>query len=385
MKIVDVIPHVLSTPLENSFYFSQGWVSKRSSLIVEIITDEGVVGWGESLCHGLQPPEIAAAFIRFCYKPMLVGRDVFDVEVLWEEMYNRSRPFGQAGAAVNAISGIDIALWDAIGRFLDKPIAKLIGGAFREEITPYATGFYRYEDKNYPEEGVNEAYRHLEKGFTAIKLKIGFGVNEDIAYINAIRKAVGKDVMIMADANCAYSVPSARRILNESSESNVHFFEELLAPEDMEGYLQIKNLSSSYIAAGENVFGKIGYKNWIAKGALDILQPDLMSSGGFTECKKIAAIAQAWNTMLIPHVWGSGIGLAASLQFISSLPPTPLSLSPVEPMLEYDQSSHPFREALIFNAISMADGKVGIPKKPGIGVDVNREVIDKYEVNSFSG
>jgi D-galactarolactone cycloisomerase len=120
MKIVDVIPHVLSTPLEEPFSFSQGWVDRRSTMIVEVLTDEGVTGWGESLCHGLRPPEVAASFVEFCFRRMLVGRDPFDVEVLWEEMYNRTRPFG-GGAAVNAMSGVDIALWDVIGRFLGRP------------------------------------------------------------------------------------------------------------------------------------------------------------------------------------------------------------------------------------------------------------------------
>src|ERR687894_2443573 len=120
VKIVDIVPHVLSTPLEEPFSFSQGWVDKRSTMIVEVLTDEGVTGWGESLCHGLQPPEVAASFVEFCFKPMLAGRDPFDVEVFWEEMYNRTRPFG-GGAAVNAMSGVDIALWDVIGRFLGRP------------------------------------------------------------------------------------------------------------------------------------------------------------------------------------------------------------------------------------------------------------------------
>ncbi|MDF2962280.1 MAG: putative mandelate racemase/muconate lactonizing-like protein [Paenibacillus sp.] len=383
MKIVDVKTHVLSTPLEQPFAFSQGWVRQRSTMLVEIVTDEGVTGWGESLCHGQQPPEIAASFVEFCFKPMLLGRDPFDVEVLWEEMYNRTRPYGQSGAAVNAISGVDIALWDVIGRALGKPVHKLLGGAFRTEIVPYATGFYRVQGKSYPEEAVSEAKRHLDKGFRAFKLKTGFGVDTDLEYIHAIRDAVGPEPRIMMDANCAYNAATARRILLEAQSAKIHFFEEALAPEDMEGYKMLRNLTPTYIASGENVFGKVGYRQWIANGVLDILQPDLCSSGGFTECKKIASMAQAYNTMLIPHVWGSGIGLAASLQFIASIPPAPLSLNPEEPMLEYDQSAHPFREDLIFHAIAMEEGKVKVPTKPGIGVDVNRDVIEQYRRKIF--
>lgn len=380
MKIVDVITHAISVPLDTAFYFSQGWVDVRSSLIVEIVTDTGIVGWGEALCHGQQPPQIAAAFVEHVFKPLLLNKDPFDVEVLWEQMYNTTRPFGQGGAAVNAISGVDIALWDVIGKALNKPVHALIGGAFRRTVTPYATGFYRVANGQYPQDAVSEAKQHIEHGFNAFKLKIGFGVDEDIAFIRAIREAVGDDIKIMADANSAYQVGSARRIIKATEACNVYFFEEMLSPENLEGYKQIKNISSSLVAAGEQLFGKHGYQPWLSASAVDIVQPDLCSSGGFTECKKIAAMAQAHNTMLVPHVWGSGIALAASLQFIASLPATPLSLHPIEPMLEFDRSSHPFRTDLIYSSINMHNGEVEIPLAPGIGVDVNRAVLDKHRV-----
>ena len=381
MKITQVIPHAISVPLEKPFYFSQGWVHCRSSVIVEIVTDEGVTGWGESLCHGLQPPHIAVAFIEHVFRPILLNRSPFDVEVLWEEMYNTTRPYGQGGSAVNAISGVDIALWDVIGKTLNKPIHSLIGGAFRTEVAPYATGFYRVANGKYPEDAIKEAHDYVDSGFEAFKLKIGFGIEEDIEFIRSIRNAIGGNVKIMADANGVYNTAAARRIIMETEECNLYFLEEPLAPEDIGGYQQIKNLSKTFIAAGEQLFGKMNYRQWLAGNALDIIQPDLCSSGGITECKKIAAMAQAYNTMIIPHVWGSGIGISASLQFIASLPTTPLSLNPLQPMLEYDQSSHPFRKDLICDGIKMENGKVQIPNKPGIGVDVNRAIIDRYKIN----
>lgn len=381
MKIIDVIPHAISVPLDDPFYFSQGWAKNRSAVIVEIITDEGVIGFGESLCHGLQSPMIAASIIEHSYKPLLIGRDPFDVECLWEEMYNLCRPFGQSGATVNAVSGVDIALWDIIGKSLNKPIHKLLGGAFRSEVTPYATGFYRVADGNYPQDSKEEAKRHIKNGFKAFKLKIGFGIEEDIKLIKAVRETVGDDIKIMADANGAYNVAQARKLINETEKYNLYFLEELLAPEDIDGYSEIKSNSPTAIAAGEQVFGKMGYRPWFEKRSLDIIQPDLCSSGGFTECKKIAAMAQASHTTLIPHVWGSGIGIAASLQFIASIPCNPLSLNPTEPMLEFDQSSHPFRKDLICDGIHYAAGKVTIPTKPGIGVDVDIDIIKQYKIN----
>ncbi|WP_281890649.1 mandelate racemase/muconate lactonizing enzyme family protein [Paenibacillus sp. YYML68] len=381
MKITQVHVHVLKTPLDEPFYFSQGWVHQRSAVLVELETDEGVTGWGECLCHGLQPPEIAAAFIRHAFAPMLIGRDPFDSDVLWEEMYNKTRPYGQGGAAVNAISGVDIALWDIKGKSCGLPVSKLLGGNYRTEVMPYATGFYRTANGVYPQDGVEEALRHKANGLRAMKLKIGFGLEEDLALIRAVREAIGPDIRLMADANGAYNAALARRLMIESRDAKLYFLEELLAPEDIEGYLAIRHLTETYIASGENLFGKTGYRSWIAQGALDIVQPDLCSSGGFTECKKIATLAQAWNTMMIPHVWGSGVGLAASLQFIATLAPAPLALYPEEPMLEYDQSSHPFRAALIQHAITMKDGMVAIPQGPGIGVEVDRSVIAAYGVS----
>ncbi|MEG1196247.1 MAG: mandelate racemase/muconate lactonizing enzyme family protein [Clostridia bacterium] len=381
MRIQDVKARIITAHLGDDFCFSQGWVTCRSSVIVEVMTEDGESGFGECMCHGQQPPQIAAAFIENCYRPRLIGRDIYDVEVLWEEMYNVARPFGQQGAALNAISGVDIALWDAIGKHLGKPISKLLGGNFRDKVWAYATGFYRKHDGIYPQDAVNEARGYIDKGFRGMKLKTGFGPQADIDYIRAVRQAIGFDVKLMADFNCAYNQAVARRILLELQDCKLEFFEELLAPEDATGYAAIRNLTTSYIAAGENLFSKQAYKEWLNKGALDIYQPDLCSGGGFTELKKIAALTQSYNTMLIPHVWGSGVGLAASLQFIATLAPTPLALKPVEPMLEFDQSSHPFRLDLIFDGIKLEDGYVQVPTTPGIGVEVNREIFVRYQIN----
>lgn len=186
---------------------------------------------------------------------------------------------------------------------------------------------------------------------------------------------------ILADANGAYDLATARKLVGETESLNIYLYEELLSPENLKGYKSLKSHSTPLIAAGEQVFGKMGFQPWLAERALDVIQPDLCSSGGITECKKIAALAQANHTQMIPHVWGSGVGIAASIQFIASLPSTPLSLNPTEPLLEFDQSSHPFRTDLIFDGIEMKNGKVQVPTKPGIGVEVNEEVIEKYKVN----
>ena len=381
MKIKNVITHVITADLEVPFKFSQGYCYQRSSVIVEVVGADGTSGFGECMCHGQQPPQLAAAFIDHCYKDLVIGENSLDAEVLWERLYNRVRPFGQMGSAVNALSGLDIALWDLSGKELGQPVSRLLGGRFRDRVTAYATGFYRTADGVYPEDAVKEARSYVEAGFKGMKLKVGFLPEVDIKYIRAVRKAVGPDIMLMADFNYAYNQSVARRIIMELEPEKLHFFEELITPEDIEGYRALRNLTPSYIAAGECLFGKIALKNWLEAGALDIYQPDLCSCGGFTECKKMAALTQAYNTMMIPHVWGSGVGLAASLQFIASLSNTPMADTPVEPLLEYDRSSHPFRLDLIYDGLDFIDGDMIIPDKPGIGVEVNRTVLEKYKLN----
>lgn len=373
--------HVISAPLPEPFAFSQGWAERRSSVLVEIETRGGAVGWGECLCHGLQSPQVAAAIVRDAYAPHLIGRDSRDIEVLWEELYNLTRPYGQGGAVVNALSGVDIALWDLLGRNLGQPISRILGGKFREDVVPYVTGFYRRREGQYPKDGIEEARAHVADGFRALKLKVGFGVSQDVAYIRAVREALGSEVVLMADANCAYSVPEARELLTAIAECRLHFFEELLAPENLEGYQLLRALGLCSIAAGENLLGKHAIVRWISGGALDYLQPDICSSGGFTELKKIAAVAQSFNTPIIPHVWGSGVCLAASLQFLAAIPSSPLRMCQGEALLEYDRSDHPFRAALIHDAIRRnKDGKVSVPDGPGLGVEINREVIKRYAV-----
>jgi D-galactarolactone cycloisomerase len=381
MEITNIKTHVLKTPLKEKFIFSNGWVTDRHSLLIELETDCGIIGWGESLCHGQQSPLMARDIIENVLKEHVIGKSAFDIEVIWEFLYNRTRPYGQSGIIINAMSGIDVAIWDALGQYYKQPISNLIGGRFRNKIEAYATGFQRKPDRTYPQDAVEEAQRHVANGFRGMKLKAGFGVEEDIAYIRAVRESVDAGCKVMVDFNSAYNVAQARKLLYNLKDLDIFFYEELLAPEDIEGYISLRHLTPSYMAAGEQTFTKFGYRDFIARGALDILQPDICSCGGITECKKIAAMAQAWHTMVIPHIWGSSIGMAASLQYLASLPNSPLCFKPLEPMMEFDAAEHPFNGALIHNAITIRDGWVDIPAQPGLGITVNRDVIQEFRWN----
>lgn len=174
---------------EKAAYYSQDVVDRRMALIVEVITDEGISGWGEGFCSG-QNPLILKAIVDNAYTPKLIGRDPFDNDVIYETLYNMSRSYGQSGSAIIALSAIDVALWDIKGKALNMPIYKLLGGAYRDGVEPYASGPCRIEGEVYPDAAVEQAKQYVKQGYKAMKFKIGFGVNEDVKLIHAVREAI---------------------------------------------------------------------------------------------------------------------------------------------------------------------------------------------------
>jgi len=379
MKITQVRAHVLRSALEQPFSFSQGWVSSRGATLVEVQTDDGITGWGEALCQGLQPPEIAAAAIDHALKHLVVGEDPLQPEVLWHRMYHYTRDYGQKGAVVGAISGIDIALWDICGKARNAPVAKLLGGAFRTRVEAYATGFYRIKGHGEAPRLAQEFETHCANGFRALKIKLGFGIADDLAVMKAIWEASkGKEVMI--DVNHAYSVTDAIRLGRELEDAGwrLRWYEEPVVQEDPDGYAEVRRALITPIAGGENEYTLFGFKQLLAKRAIDIAQPDICIAGGFTGCRHIVALAHAHGVQVNPHVWASAVGQAASLQLIASIPVANHALFPKDILLEFDTSSHPFRNELTDMPLRQKQGWVEIPQKPGLGIDVNRKILEKY-------
>jgi D-galactarolactone cycloisomerase len=378
MKITEVIAHQLLVDVDEPFTSSRGWFYKtKGALVVEIRTDDGVVGWGD--CYG--PAAVNRSIVESLLRPSLIGRDPFDVEVLWEELYNKVKDYGLSGMTVSSISGVDIALWDIIGKATGKPIHKLIGGAFRTTLQAYATGLYFRNMDRLNEEAVEEALRYRSQGFKAIKMKIGLGsISKDIERVAAVRDAIGPDVALMVDANHCFNVPQAINIGRELEKLGVHWFEEPISPEDLDGYAEVSRRLDMAVAGGENEFTKFGFRRIIEKRAMDIVQPDVCAAGGITECKKIATLAQASSIQCVPHAWGTAIGLAATMQFLASLPFTPPCLVPTQPMLEYEQTFNPFRDDLSSGDFSHREGLVKVPDGPGLGIEIDRSVLERYRV-----
>ena len=381
MKIIDLRIHVLKSALDEPFAFSQGWVRQRSATLVEVITDTGISGWGEAFAQGLEPPEIAATVIDKALRPIVTGADPLDIEVLWHRMYHQTRDYGRKGSVVAGLSAVDIALWDIAGKHFGVPVSRLLGGASRTRVQPYATGFYRIAGKGEAARLAEEALRHYEAGFTIMKVKLGFGVADDIACMEAIGRAIeGKPVTLMVDTNHAYGRAEALRLGRALESYELRWYEEPVAPEDVAGYAEMRDKLSMPIAGGENEHTLYGFRHLIGAGAVDIAQPDVGSCGGITACRHVATIAQSHGVEVNPHVWGSAIAQAASLQVIAALPVAHHALFAREPILEFDRSSHPFRVALVTQPIVAREGWVDIPSGPGLGIEVDRAVVERYRV-----
>ncbi len=377
MKITGVRAHVLEAALSEPFAYSRAGYEKRTSLIVEIETDQGLVGWGE--CYG--PARVNAAVVREL-GASLVGQDALRSEFLWHDLYARYRDHGQKGSIIQGLSGIDIALWDLKGKFFGQPVHRLMGGPIRSTVMAYATGLYRRESGDPTAYLAEEAARYCSQGFTAVKLKVGFGVEDDTRVAHAVRAAIGAKAGLMIDANHAYDAVAAIRLGRRIEALDIGWFEEPVPPEDVAGHLQVKSALSIPIASGECEFTRFGFRELLERHAVDIVQPDTCSAGGLSECKKIADMAAVHGVRFAPHVWGTGVAIAAALQLLAVTQPwTPIGLGPLQPMLEFDLTEHPVRAVLLTEPINHVDGVVAVPTGPGLGIDVDRQVIARFKVD----
>lgn len=380
MKITNVDTFILKSALDKPFAYSQGWVTGRSTTVVRIRTDEGLEGWGETFSVGLQPPEIAATIIDSALKPLILGQDPFSTEVLWNSMYVRTRDYGRKGVVVGAISAIDIALWDICGKATGLPVWKLLGGAFRDRVECYATGFFRPTGQGQAREMAQEAVRHADAGFSIMKVKLGFGVDDDIAVMKAIRGAVGDRAGFMIDVNHGYGSSDAIRLGRALNDFNLRWMEEPVVPEDLKGYRRVRDALDIPIAGGEAEFSMYGFSDLIAAQAIDIAQPDICLAGGFTALKHINVLAQTGGVQVNPHIWGTAIGQYASLHMIASTPTTHHALYADQPMFEYDTSSHPFRTSLVDRPLNHKNGWLTVPDGPGLGFQIDEEFFSRTAV-----
>lgn len=378
MKVTKITSMILRTPMKTPFTSARGWWYKtKNAMLVHVETDAGIDGWGEA--YG--PAECTKTVVDNLLASQVIGSDPQDTDVIWERMYQRIEDYAPRGFGVAAISAIDTALWDIKGKAAEVPLYKLLGGAHRTFVTPYATGLYfTKEDGDFITPAVEEALKYKKLGFKGIKMKIALTRKEELARVTAVREAIGDDIELMVDSNHGYSLYDAQWFTKEFEKLNISWFEEPISPHDLRGYADLRTKTSIPLAGGENCFTRFAFNEILKNRAMDIIQPDLCCCGGITETMRISTLAEVDGTTMMMHVWGSAVGLHAALQVMASLPPAPHCWKPAPMWMEYEQTESPFRDKLVVDPIRRVGGKVYIPNKPGLGFTINQETINQYRV-----
>jgi D-galactarolactone cycloisomerase len=370
MKITDVKTIRLRAPLppEAQYHSRSGLRSFRSTVLVEIETDEGIVGFGS--CSGNEA--VVEAVIGRALKPLLVGKDPLCIDELWRKSDVNLGLEAHGSKAIAAIvrGGIDTALWDILGKARSLPVCELLGGKCRDSVPVYATALY-------PEaisDVVKNACAFAEKGFSAIKIKIGFDLVQDMAIVRTVRAALGAEFTLMADANMGYGIDEALAAGAVLEKCKIAWLEEPLFIGDIANYALLKSRSKVPIALGENLHACSAFEEFILREAVDVLQPDVARCGGISEIRRIAALAAAHGLPVSFHTWGDAVALAASIHLSCALNNSPI--------MELDCTANPLRTELLKEPLEAKNGAMLPPKGPGLGIELSAEALRKY---AYSG
>jgi L-alanine-DL-glutamate epimerase-like enolase superfamily enzyme len=392
MRITDIRCIPVECPLPQPVYDANYIMATKPALLVEVETDEGLVGLGEAAHFG-GPLRSTRTVIDGELRAQLLGEDPRDVERLWEQMHQRGYKHGRGGILIAAMSGIDIALWDLRGKMAGLPLWRLLGG-YRRQVPAYATGGFYAEGKGIPELCAEmEAYcRH---GFRAVKMKVGrnseiegsplramahrgvceVSLAEDLARVQAVRKAIGPDIRLMIDANGAWDVGIAVKMGRACEPSDIYWYEEPVSPDDLLGSAEVARKTSIPVAGYETCsYGRVAFRDYIAARAVHFVQPDVAWAGGLTESLKIAHMAQAWNLPLAPHIHGSAVAVAAAVHLLGAIPNGSLA--------EMVFPAHALMAELVTEPLVVdGTGHITLSDRPGLGLELDPRVVAKCRVD----
>jgi L-alanine-DL-glutamate epimerase-like enolase superfamily enzyme len=342
----------------------------KPNILVRVDTDEGIAGYGE--CSPMNGP-LVAAHIEQALGELVVGLDPFDVEATVEKMFVATYKLAGQSMAM-AISGIEIALWDIMGKALGQPVYKLLGGAYRKQIPMYASSMRR---DTAPVDEARRLASLVEKhGFKAAKVRVGstFGFDTDawsgrsVELVKEVRAALGDEIEIMIDGNSCYTAPRAIELGRAVERYRVFHFEEPCPYWDLDSTAKVARALDMPIAGGEQDWELRRFKEMLQKEAVDIVQPDLIKAGGFSVCKKVAALAEAFGCVCTPHQT-QPLGTLANLHFAASTPNCRY-------FQEYNIEPHPLRDSFFTEPVlEVKDGCVPVPEGPGLGVEINPEIL----------
>jgi D-galactarolactone cycloisomerase len=379
MEITDVRAVPLSDPVPEGkrHRTDLGTKVKTDATLVVVETDTEHTGVGAALGH---PPTIES-IVEGSLAPALVGEDPTYTGRLWEKLYNGSRAepslergysqprWDRRGYTLEAISGVDIALWDVTGKAFGQPVYKLLG-AVRDDVRAYASGGWATGEGTAEELG-----GYVDRGFDAVKMRAvgheSFSVENTLERVEIARDGIGYDVDLMVDAHGSLDVPTATKLARRLEEYEIAWFEEPVSPDDHPGLAEVRSATEIPVAAGESEFTRFDFRSLLDCGALDVAQPDVARCGGITESRRVAAMASARNVKVAPHAWGSGALFAASVHLTVSTPNCHV--------LEVPQAYMPLLTDLYEEEFDVQNGRVSAPDRPGLGFTVREDVEERFE------
>ncbi|MFF0483232.1 mandelate racemase/muconate lactonizing enzyme family protein [Streptomyces sp. NPDC004435] len=339
--------------------------------LVKVHAEDGTVGIGE--CYGLPSPQVTATVVTTVLAPLLIGQDALATTAVWERLYQGQAAGGHnRGFYLEALAGIDLALWDLRGKLAGLPVHRLLGGPIRERVDCYASPVALHAD---PADSARQALGFVDDGFRALKVKIGRGEHTDRAHLTAVREAVGEDIEVLTDVNCAYDLDEATRVGGVLRDLGISWYEEPLQVDDLANLGELRRRTGLTIVNGETHFTRFDLRESLLNRAIDVFMPNVARCGGITEATRLAALASAFHVDIAPHGVGSGVSLCAALQLCAATPNLRT--------YEYNRLPNPIRERILTNPPEFKDGALTVPQNPGLGADVDWDTVDRYVVARF--
>ncbi|MFB7673356.1 mandelate racemase/muconate lactonizing enzyme family protein [Kitasatospora purpeofusca] len=339
--------------------------------LVKIHTEDGSVGIGEA--YGLPSPQVTATVVATVLAPLLIGQDALATGAIWERLFKGQAAGGHnRGFYLEAMAGVDLALWDLRGKLAGVPVHRLLGGPIRETVDCYASPVALHAD---PEDSARQALGFVDDGFKALKVKIGRGERTDRAHLTAVRDAVGADIEILTDVNCAYDLDQATRVGAVLADLGISWYEEPLQVDDLANLGELRRRTGLTVVNGETHFTRFDLRDSLLNRAIDVFMPNVARCGGITEAMRLSALASAFHVDIAPHGVGSGVSLCAALQLCAATPNLRT--------YEYNRLPNPIRENILLNPPKFADGALVVPTGPGLGFELDEDAVDRYIVARF--
>jgi D-galactarolactone cycloisomerase len=371
LRSIEAVGLQYEVPDERAYGSAAGIHTRRQVTLIRVRTEDGIEGIGEArMSLGLVRASLDVL------KPAFIGTDLHDRDVHFTRLMNRVYHFGTQGPLVATYSGLNIAMVDAIGKALKVPACRLIGGMARASVAGYATGGY-FTRRPQDYETQLDAIR--DKGTPTVKIKIGQGPASDEVRVAAARKHLGDGVQLAVDANANYTVEMALESMRRIAPYRIEWYEEPLKPYDYDGYARLRAAAPMAISAGEAHQMAHDFQRLL--GNVDIAQPAVCGCGGMDEARRIADLCRMHSTRVVASAWASGVGLAAAVHFVASLPPYPHpEFEPRPQLVEYDVGENPLREGVLAQPLEFRDGRFNVPQGGGLGIELNEDVIKRYAI-----